>query len=173
MIFLVLGTQLPFDRLVRAMDDWCAAGEGREVFGQLAEMGPDNYRPERFEWVEKLPPEAFKARFEAAEIVVAHAGMGAIITALTLGKPLVIMPRRADLKEHRNDHQLATAARFDGRGGVHAVDDPADLHAALDRLRAGSGAAAGAERASDFAEAGFTDALRGFILGGGLPDPDR
>ena len=168
MIFLALGTQLPFDRLTRAADAWCADHPEAELFGQIAELGPDNHRPAHFRWVEKMPPEAFTAAFEKADIIVAHAGMGVIITALTLGKPLVIMPRRADLREHRNDHQRATAARFGGRAGVRTVETEAELRAALDQLRAEAAAGAG-ETAAPVAAPAFTDALRGFLLTGARP----
>jgi UDP-N-acetylglucosamine transferase subunit ALG13 len=168
MIFLALGTQLPFDRLTRAMDDWCAADPARTAFGQIAELGPENHRPTHFEWVERMPPDAFVEKFAAADAVVAHAGMGVIITALTMGKPLIIMPRRADLREHRNDHQIATAARFGTKPGVTVVVDAGGLHAALDHL-AGGGAAAAGDAAPPLADPHFTDALRSFILSGALP----
>ncbi len=34
MIFVTVGEQLPFDRLVRAVDEWAAAS-GKEVFAQI------------------------------------------------------------------------------------------------------------------------------------------
>lgn len=160
-----MGTQLPFDRLTRAMDDWCGRNPDAEVMGQIARLGSRNHRPAHFRWCEKMPPDAFEEAFLRARFVVAHAGMGVIITALTQGKPLVVMPRRADLREHRNDHQLATAERFGLRPGLTVVDDAAGLHAALDRLH---GRAAGAigDFAPDHAAATFTDAIRDFLLTG-------
>lgn len=110
MIFLTLGTQLPFDRLVRAVDEWCGARGRDDVFGQIADPGDTGYRPQHFDWVAHLPPEDYTTRFASARLIVAHAGMGSIITAMERGKPIVLMPRRADLGEHRNEHQLATAA---------------------------------------------------------------
>lgn len=166
MIFLALGTQLPFDRLTRAMDDWCALHPDHGLLGQIAELGPDNHRPQHYEWRERMAPEEFDAAFAQADFVVAHAGMGVIITALTMGKPIVIMPRRADLREHRNEHQRATAARFGDRPGVTVVESPEALHEALDRLRAGAGGA-GAQ-GSDRADPALTDALRRWILGGSV-----
>lgn len=165
MIFLALGTQLPFDRLTRAMDGWCARNPDAEVLGQIARLGPENHRPAHFDWVEMMPPEDFGAAFARAEFVVAHAGMGVIITALTLGKRLVIMPRRAELREHRNDHQRATAARFGTRPGVTVAEDEAALHAALDRLRADP-PSPGAAQAADHADPDFAAAIRDFLLTG-------
>jgi UDP-N-acetylglucosamine transferase subunit ALG13 len=66
-----------------------------------------------------------------AELVVAHAGMGSIITALRYQRPLLIMPRRAALGEHRNDHQVATAKWLIDRPGIEVAWDESELPACL------------------------------------------
>lgn len=163
MIFLAVGTQLPFDRLTAGLDQWCAeTGRGAEVFGQVGHVTADHVMPAHFEWQERIGPEDYTARMEAADVIVSHAGMGTIITALTLGKPIIIMARRAHLGEQRNDHQYATLKRFKDRPGVFAVEDPAELSQVLDQLLNASEQIAGA-RASAFADVQLTDALRDFI----------
>lgn len=134
MIFLTVGTQLPFDRLTRSVDAWCEMHPDQRVFGQIAEPGPENYRPSHFEWAPFVEPAEFDRRFQEADLIIAHAGMGSIITALTLAKPILILPRRADLREQRNDHQLATASRFSTRPGVHAAADESEVGSLLNRL---------------------------------------
>jgi UDP-N-acetylglucosamine transferase subunit ALG13 len=47
-----------------------------------------------------------------SQAVIGHAGTGSIIAALQAGKPMLVLPRRADLLETRNDHQFATARFF-------------------------------------------------------------
>ena len=108
MIFVTVGEQLPFDRLVRTVDQ-CGSIKGQEIFAQIGET---DLRPSSIEYKNFLDPDVFKQKFLAAELIVAHAGMGTIITALELGKPLIVMPRQAALGEHRNDHQFATAKKF-------------------------------------------------------------
>jgi UDP-N-acetylglucosamine transferase subunit ALG13 len=44
--------------------------------------------------------------------------MGSILTALKYKKPILIMPRRASLGEHRNDHQIATAKWLESTAGI-------------------------------------------------------
>lgn len=164
MIFLTLGTHEPFDRLVRAVDAWCAAtGRGAEVFGQITDH--PGYEPKSFDWVATLPPEAYRARCQQAAFIVAHAGMGSIITAMTYRKPIVIMPRRADLGEQRNDHQRATAERFAPRPGVFLAEDEAALPGVLDRLTAAEASAPQAT-VGPFAEPRLTQALRQMIFAG-------
>lgn len=163
MIFITVGTQLPFDRLVAAVDAWAAYHPEIEIFGQIAEPGADGYHPRHFPWVPHLDPAAFKAQFEAADQIIAHAGMGTIISALSSGKPLLIMPRRAHLNEHRNEHQRATAQRFGTRTGIYVAPDETGLPVLLDRFVKLQGAGQ-ADTIAPFADQRLTDALRDLIL---------
>lgn len=130
MIFATVGTQLPFDRLIRALDDWAAAQAGIEVFAQIGHGG---YKPRHVGWSHDLDPREFSRRLEASDVVVAHAGMGTIISGIELGKRVIVMPRRASLGEHRNEHQLATVARLAHLQGLEVVHDPEELGTALAR----------------------------------------
>ncbi|MCS6987018.1 MAG: glucuronosyltransferase [Sphingomonadaceae bacterium] len=127
-VFLTVGTQEPFDRLVRAVDAW-AAGRSVRVFGQLGALGPRNYRPRHFPFATFLARADYARHLAACRLMVAHAGMGSIISALEGAKPILVLPRQAALGEHRNEHQLATARRFADRPGIHVVwheDEVAD-----------------------------------------------
>ncbi len=167
MIFLTIGTQIPFDRLVRAMDAWAAARQPQapEVFGQVLPGRSGAHVPRNFDWAERLDPARYAALFARADVVVSHAGMGTILTALTEGKPLVVMPRRAALGEHRNDHQLATVARLRGRPGLHVADDETALPDCLERALA-EARQPGRPVIPPVADPGFTAALRAFLTGG-------
>lgn len=171
MIFLTVGTQLPFDRLVAAVDAWAGGRGCGDLFGQIADPGPSGYRPKNFDWVADLDPAAFEARFRAATHIVAHAGMGTIIGALGQAKPLLVMPRRAHLGEQRNDHQLATVQRLCTRPGILAAFEPEEVAERMDALlacgsdEAGQGAAADATTIAPFADKRLTDAIRAAILG--------
>lgn len=131
MILLTVGGQLPFDRLVRAVDRWAGESGRSDVFAQV---GEGDYRPLHMESVTHLEPEAFAERFAAARVIVSHAGMGTVIGALEAGKPIVVLPRRAALGEQRNDHQLATAERLRERAGVWVAMDEEALRATLARV---------------------------------------
>ena len=163
MIFLTVGTQEPFDRLVAAMDAW-AATHDVPVFGQLGALKPGSHRPQHFEWREFITADEYQQRLEASSLIVAHVGMGSIISALTYGKPLVMMARRAALGEHRNEHQLATAAKFEGRPGLHIATDAADVGPLMDRVLA-AGVNGGSGDFSPHASPQLIDTLRAFIAG--------
>ena len=129
MIFLTVGTQLPFDRLVSAVDKWAAQHSDVKLVAQIGDSG---LRPNQLDWTPYMAAQEFRTCFEAADTIVAHAGMGTILTALDLGKQLIIVPRRAELGEHRNDHQLATANKFKRFSMVNVVLDVAHLGSALE-----------------------------------------
>ncbi len=131
MIFVAVGTQLPFDRLVRTIDEWAGKAPGRDVFAQIAN---GVYTPQHIEWARSILPTEFQASLERCQLLVAHAGIGSILSALELGKPVIVLPRQAALGEHRNDHQLATAKRFGARGMVRVAQDETDLRRLLDQF---------------------------------------
>lgn len=121
MILVTVGGQMPFNRLVKTVDQWAANHPDTQCFAQIGRGGSP---PQHMEWAEFLPPSVLREKLERANLIVAHAGMGTILTALDLGKSLIIMPRRAYLHETRNDHQVATAERLEAMGlVVNAVDE--------------------------------------------------
>jgi UDP-N-acetylglucosamine transferase subunit ALG13 len=132
LIFLTVGTQLPFDRLVMAVDNWAGMNADVKVFAQI---GPSKQAPVHLEYVDFIGAGKVDDLMQQAELIIAHAGMGSIVSALRYQRPIVILPRRAELREHRNDHQLATAKWLASRPGVHVAWDAAELLRLLERRR--------------------------------------
>jgi len=129
LIFATVGTQLPFERLIRGLDSWAEQNPGVSIFAQTGEAG---YQPSNIDFSVSLSPVEFESRFEEADVVVAHAGMGTILQCLDIYKPLIIMPRIASQGEHRNDHQLATAEKFKRFDNIQVVENDEELWKALD-----------------------------------------
>lgn len=164
-MFVTVGAQMPFDRMVRAVDEWAAARGRGDV---LAQIGPTDWRPSHIRWMGFMDPADFRRTVENARVVVAHAGMGSIITALELGKPILVMPRRGDLRETRNDHQVATAKRFLEQGRVAVAFDEEELSQRLDEIDA----LAPGERIPSHASQRLIATIRSFIEGDALqPNP--
>jgi UDP-N-acetylglucosamine transferase subunit ALG13 len=134
LIFATVGSQMPFDRLVRAVDAW--AGEQRQPVDVLAQIGQSAYAAHHIRTVANLTPAEFRRACSAADVIVAHAGMGSVLTALELGRTIVLLPRRADLQETRNDHQQATACWLGERAGVWVAADECGVGACIDRALA-------------------------------------
>lgn len=160
MIFLTVGTHEPFERLVKAVDAWVGAhpGQGR-FFGQITDHG---YRPENFPFTDRLSPTEYQTHFDQAELIISHAGMGTILTALSKGKPVVVLPRRGHLSETRNDHQYTTVKHLGQRPGVYVAQDETRLGAVLSNALSNM-ADERRPRISDVAPVSFTNALRAFI----------
>jgi len=129
MILVTVGGQMPFDRLVRAVDEWAGSRHRDDVFAQI---GRTALRPVHIQWTDFLPPAEMRARFDAASLIVAHAGTGSILMALECCKRIIIMPRRSDLRETRHDHQIATAKGFSTFRNLAVALDAAELWAHLD-----------------------------------------
>ncbi len=122
---------MPFDRLVSTVDVWAAKQKDIEVFAQT---GSGDYVVQNIDSAKLLQSEEFKERIEWADRLIAHAGMGSIITALQYGKPILAMPRRASLQETRNDHQVATAERFFALDMIAVAMNEAELLEKLSSL---------------------------------------
>lgn len=131
MILVTVGTQLPFDRLVSAVDKWAGTECEPDIFAQI---GAATNKPRNIRWARQIPPADFCQLFEQASAIVAHAGIGTILAALELGKPILIMPRKAALGEQRNDHQLATARRFETMGYVNVAWNEEQVGEKLDAM---------------------------------------
>jgi UDP-N-acetylglucosamine transferase subunit ALG13 len=133
MIFLTVGTQFPFDRLVAAIDRLFETGVMQEEV--LAQIGASPYVPRHFEAVAALEKKAFDDCFRRASAVISHAGMGAITMALDYGKPLLVMPRLRRYKEVVNDHQTTLAERFEALGHLLLARDETQLALKVEQLR--------------------------------------
>lgn len=159
MIFVTVGTELPFDRLVREVDAWAGEHARTDVFAQI---GRTSWRPRFIQFSEFLDPPEFNRRFASASTIVAHAGMGTILSALRFEKPILVMPRRLSLGEHRNDHQLATVKSLLELGKINVALDERELRlqlSHLDQLQA-------RDRTGPYASASLLSAVREFVRNG-------
>lgn len=166
MLFVTVGTDMPFDRMVKVVDAWAGEVGRTDVFAQI---GRTDWRPKHIAFTQFLEPPEFNRRFAESSMIVAHAGMGTILSALRYEKPILVMPRQAALGEQRNDHQLATARRLLELGKVNVAFDERELRTRLDRLselevRGKTGA---------YASGGLVTALRNFIHTGKAEDDGR
>ena len=126
MILVTVGTQLPYDRLIKSIDVW--AGDNDFQNEIIAQTGKTVYKSINIKSKEFFSPVELDNYFEKCELIISHAGVGTILNALRKTKPIIIMPRKYSLGEHRNDHQLATARYFSNYSGVYVANDAVELH---------------------------------------------
>ncbi len=107
MIFVTLGTEkFPFYRLCQYIDKLI-----KLKFSVLAVLLPTRSTPYKFksskiQSVDYLSYSDYKNTIRRASLIIAHAGVGTILDVVTLDKPLIVVPRKAKLKEHLDDQQL-------------------------------------------------------------------
>ncbi|MCX2477740.1 glycosyltransferase [Pedobacter sp. MC2016-15] len=137
MIFITTGTQEPFDRLVKVADEIAALLPG-VIFKVQAFTA--QYQATHIDVVNFMTPLEFEENMKNASLIISHAGMGTIISALVNMKPIIVMPRMMKYKEHRNEHQFATAKKLDALQYVDVAYDENELRSKVlemwpDKLR--------------------------------------
>lgn len=135
MIFVTVGTQLPFDRLIEAVDDLAPLFPNTEF---IAQAYGTRYAAKHIKTLEFVPPADFGNYINKAELIISHAGIGTILSVSQMGKPLIIFPRLAKYKEHRNDHQLATCRMLESRNAVHVAYDKKSLKLTIENYFSGN-----------------------------------
>ncbi len=127
MIFVAVGTQFPFDRLIRAVDEWAS----QHALTGMAQIAGGEYLPQTLQWERFMTTAVFNQHLQNADLIISHAGMGNIITALEHHKPIIVMNRQHALGEHRNDHQLDGLAWMGQLPGVYTASTQEELYALL------------------------------------------
>ena len=132
MIFVAVGTQFPFNRLIENMDAW-AVQHNEEVIAQISD---GDYIPQNMKWERFLDGEKYNKNIADASVFVSHAGMGNIISAREQQTPIIVMNRQLKLGEHRNDHQ-ADGLKWMGKlDGVYTASTQEELNQQLDMIKA-------------------------------------
>lgn len=109
-IFVTLGnSKFKFDRLLECLP---VLGEIGSVVIQAGYTTTD--LDKRFGWTvfDFCDPEDFVAFVDRADVVISHAGVGAITSCLRLRRRAFVMARQSSFKEHINDHQIQFARHY-------------------------------------------------------------
>ncbi|MBQ2116194.1 MAG: glycosyl transferase [Lachnospiraceae bacterium] len=126
MIFVVLGTQkFQLNRLLQKLDEYVEQGLLKdEVFAQI---GNSTYKPKNYKYKDFVDKKEFDETVAKADVVIAHSGVGTIITAIHAQKPVIVYPRLAKYNEHVDDHQLDIAKAFEMKKYVLCCYENDDL----------------------------------------------
>jgi UDP-N-acetylglucosamine transferase subunit ALG13 len=110
----------PFDRLARAVDELARTGAAGEEI--LLQLGACTYEPRHARFQRYLSFGEVCEQIDRASVVITHAGAGSTLVCIQRGKFPVIVPRRAELGEHVDGHQLPFATKL-SQGGLGVVVD--------------------------------------------------
>jgi UDP-N-acetylglucosamine transferase subunit ALG13 len=127
MILVTVGvSNLPFDRLVAAVDG--LATEGETV---VAQYGAARVRPHRAVCFDYVPFVELQTWVSKARVVVCHAGIGSVALCLSTGMHPVVVPRVKRLGECVDEHQLTFGRRLGELGLATLVEDVSELGRAV------------------------------------------
>lgn len=116
MIFVTVGTHhQPFERLLDALDDL-----DDEL---VVQYGPGKAPPNASRAQPFMTFDAMLDAFREADTIITHAGVGSILCASREGHVPLVVPRRHELEEHVDDHQVELTRALAERGSVVAVWD--------------------------------------------------
>ena len=127
MIFVTVGTTLPFDELIAEIDRLVRDGDVKESV--ICQIGTGVYEPTDCQW--------FRFRSSVgdliteADIVIGHGGTGTTLELLNSGKHFVLFanPRAAD------SHQAEFLAAMQRETGILWSEDVSDLGRLLSEVR--------------------------------------
>jgi len=134
LIFVCVGSrEYQFDRLLKKIDELIEQGKITDkVFAQI---GESNYVPKYYEYKRYLSEEEFKENQKKADLIISHAGTGALIGALKMGKKVIAVPRLKEYGEHIDDHQIQVARVLEQEGYLKCVLDMDELIYAIDSYK--------------------------------------
>lgn len=127
----------PFDRLVHWVDTWAAAHPEHTC---LVQRGT-SVLPETCSSDQYVSYGDLVDSMSTSTVVVSHGGPATIMEARASGRLPVVVPRRPDLGEHIDDHQIRFSRWMAGRGQVMLAETEAELHLHLDRAFGDPGSA--------------------------------
>ena len=133
MILVILGTQdKPFTRLLEALDVQKKAGLIKDEI--LVQAGCTKLETDSMKLFDLLPIDEFDTLINDADVIITHAGVGSILSALKKGKKVIACARLAQYGEHTNDHQLQIQEEFAQKGYLISCEDFSRIHEIIDNL---------------------------------------
>jgi UDP-N-acetylglucosamine transferase subunit ALG13 len=126
LIFVTVGNwYLGFDRLVEAVDRLKESGVISDLV--VAQIGAGRYKPRNLSFLDFCSPEEFTTMMGNARLIISHAGIGTIAQAISQSKPVIVVPRKASLREHFDDHQLISSRQLEAEGKILVAYEVSEL----------------------------------------------
>lgn len=135
----------PFDRLVDWVERWMTESA---VEVDLFVQHGSSRAPRRGEGVDMMSHDEMLDRYRAADIVITQVGPGSILDAASAGKLPIVVPRRPDLGEHVDGHQIVFGRFMSQRHEALLAEDEAEFGALLTRAASNPALVAQAPRVS-------------------------
>lgn len=132
MILVTLGTQkFQMNRLIEAVDR--IAPNYEDEF--CIQIGYSTYEPVNCRYSRFYPTDQMKEMINNCNLLIAHAGVGTVMTGISAKRPIIVVPRLAKLAEHVDDHQCEIADAFANKGCVIKCTDTDKLAECIQKAK--------------------------------------
>ena len=136
LIFVILGTQdKQFPRLLDAIQKQINEGNISKSEKIIVQAGSTKYKSDDMEIKDYIGVKKFEELIDEARLIICHAGVGTILTALKKNKKIIAAARLKQYGEHVNDHQLQILDNFNKSGYILALDDFDKLNVLLQQVK--------------------------------------
>lgn len=133
MIFITVGSQLTFDRLLKAVDKEIEAGNIKDQV--IVQGGKTKFKSKNMKIIKFLELDEFDKYIKDADLIISHGGVGSIIDALKYNKTVIATPRLKKYKESLNDHQIQIIENFGIEGYIIPLLDLTELNLAIEKVK--------------------------------------
>jgi UDP-N-acetylglucosamine transferase subunit ALG13 len=131
MILVILGTQFrQFNRLLQEVEDLITAYNITDRV--IVQCGHTNYESDLFELFKFIDNDQFVEYIKQADVIITHAGSGALFNAIKSGKKIIAVARLKEYREMVDNHQVELVKKLSGEGYI--IDGTYSLKKAWDKL---------------------------------------
>lgn len=131
MIFVTVGTQAKgFLRCLREVDKLVKDKDIKEDI--IAQIGYSDFVSDRIKTVRFVGENDYRQHIRDANLIITHAGSGALFNSIKTGKKVIAMARLKDFNEMIDNHQLELVRKL--ASGGYIIDGSYSLSEAWDKL---------------------------------------
>ncbi|MCF6303368.1 MAG: hypothetical protein L3J13_09255 [Devosiaceae bacterium] len=129
MILLCVGNSIPFNRLVRTVDNWVDKKPTRTVFAQI---GNAEFEPKNIGFIDFFENENTRAeQLNKAGLLVCDMSLDLLLPAIERGLPILALPRLSIFGEETGIDQITLAKNLKSDNLIHIARDEFHLEELL------------------------------------------
>lgn len=129
MIYITLGTQgADFSRCLKMVEELI---QKRNITDEMiAQVGSSSYKPQNIKCFDFVQEIDYQRYIQDAEVIITHAGSGALFSSIKKGKKTIAVARLAKYHEMVDDHQTELVRKLTKEGyildGTYSILDAWD-----------------------------------------------
>ena len=130
MILVLLGTQNnSFHRLLEEVEKNIKDKTINEEV--IVQAGYTKYQSDKMKIIDLMSKEQLSKFQDEASLIITHGGVGSIVSSIEM----IVAARRAEYKEHVNNHQEEIVKDFNSKGYIIGIENVEDLKQAIIKVK--------------------------------------